>query len=223
MIRKTLDYELQTIRDDLLILSSMAESALCNSVTALKGQDVEQARRVIKNDWLINRKRHEIEMDIMVVIATQSPVTRNLRFLSSTLAVCSELKRISDYATTISRMNLQLREFGSPRLLASSYQMGIMVTDILHRAMTAFILTDAEAARQIIPEDDRCDAVYQNIYAELMDTLGKDPCNMEFVNHFLRVAHNLERAGDRVTNICERAIYVETGELSVAFARADGV
>jgi phosphate transport system protein len=212
MSRKSLDYEMQTIRDDLLILSSMVENAICQSVTALREQDLEKARQIMTNDRSINKKRYEIEAAVMVVIATQSPVTRDLRFLSSALAVCSELERIGDYAKTISKVNLRVKESGAPRFLSDSYQMGVAVMDILHRAMTAFILMDAESARRIIPEDDVCDALYQKIYNDLMNSLHKNPRDMEYVNYFLWVAHNLERAGDRVTNICERAIYVQTGE-----------
>lgn len=223
MSRKSLDHEIQTIRDDLLILSSMVETALCDSVTAVKEYDMSKSQLVMKNDSRINKKRYVIESEIVVVIATQSPVTRDLRFLSSALAICSELERIGDYAKTVAKVNLRLQEIGVPRLLGAAYNMGSATTDMLHRAMTAFVLADAEAARKIIPEDDNCDGMYQQIYAELMAFVVKDARNVEYVNNFLWIAHNLERAGDRVTNICERAIYIETGELGSDSSSMDGL
>jgi phosphate transport system protein len=223
MSRKILDYELQTICDDLLILSSMVETALCDSVTSVKEYNKEISQMVMMNDAHINKKRYAIEAEIVVVIATQSPVTRDLRFLSSALTVCSELERIGDYAKTVAKVNLRLQEIGVPRLLSTAYNMGSATMDMLHRAMTAFVLADAGTARRIIPEDDNCDGMYQQIYAELMKFIVKDVRNAEYVNNFLWIAHNLERAGDRVTNICERAIYIETGELGSDSSSMDGL
>lgn len=223
MLRKNLDDEIRNIRDDLLILSSMVETALCQSVTAMKNYDMAKLHLIIKDDKLIGQKRYEIEADIMVTIATQSPIARDLRFLSSALAICSELERIGDYAKTVAKVNLRLEEIGVPRLLTIVYNMGTTTTDMLHRAMTAFALADGESAKKIIPEDDKCDSMYQQLYAELMSFIIKDARNVEYVNNFLWIAHNLERAGDRVTNICERAIYIETGELDMNSASMDGL
>ena len=100
-----------------------------------------------------------------------------------------------------------------PRFLNMTYEMGVKTSDMLHRAMTAFIHTNAPSAVRIISDDDMIDAMYNNLYSEVMEFVIRDAHNIERVNYLLWVAHNLERAADRVTNICERTIYVETGEL----------
>jgi phosphate transport system protein len=222
MTRISLDYEIQTICDDLLILGSMVENAMLQAVTALRDHDIEKSKQVIHNDHLINKKRYETETEVMITIATQSPVANDLRFLSSSLAICSELERIGDYAKTISKVNIRLGEYGTPNIFALSHKLGCVVVDLLHKAMMSFVLLDAESAAKIIPKDDLCDSIYQKIYSELISFFVKDARNIEYVNNLIWMAHNLERAGDRVTNICERTIYVTTGNLNLESASADG-
>lgn len=213
MPRKSLDQELQIIRDDLLLLSSMVETALIESVTVLKDHDMERSRIVYDNDAYINAKRFELEGQIIVTIATQAPVLFDLRFLASALNICTELERIGDYAKTIARINLISEGISIPRLLTISYDMGIKVSDMLHLAMTAFIQSNSPSAVRIIADDDIIDSMYRQIYSELMNFVVRSAHNMDRANYLLWVVHNLERAADRVTNICERTIYVETGEL----------
>jgi phosphate transport system protein len=213
MPRQSLDKEIQIIRDNLLILSSMVETALVESVSALKEHDMEKSRIVYKNDAKINDLRFVLEGRIIVIIATQSPILFDLRFLASTLNICTELERMGDYAKTIARINLMSESIGIPRFLNIIQNMGIKVSDMLHRAMTAFIHANAPSATRIISDDDMIDAMYNNLYSELMAFVIRDARNVESVNYLLWAAHNLERAADRVTNICERTIYVDTGEL----------
>jgi len=213
MPRTNLDRQLQLIRDDLLLLGSMVETALEESVAALKEFDQSKSRAVYKNDMQINDKRFELEGQIMTVIAIQSPVLSDLRFLASALIICTELERIGDYAKTIARICMMSEGISIPRFLNTIYDMGIKTSDMLHRSMTAFIQTNARSAIRIISDDDMVDSMYANLYSDLMGFVARDAYNVECVNSLLWVGHNLERAADRVTNICERTIYVETGEL----------
>lgn len=213
MPRKSLDQKLQIIRDELLLLSSMVETALIESVTALRDHDMDKSRAVYDNDAQVNSKRFRLERLIIITIASEAPVLFDLRFLASAMNICTELERIGDYAKTIARINLMPEGLSFSRFLSMLYDMGLKTSDMLHRAMTAFIHTNAPSAVRIISDDDIIDAMYNNIYAQLMEFVIHDAHNVERVNHLLWVAHNLERAADRVTNICERTIYVETGEL----------
>jgi phosphate transport system protein len=213
MPRKILDHEIQFVCDDLLLLSSMVEIALIESVIALKDHDMEKSRLIYAQDKKINAQRFDLEGQIIITIATQSPVLFDLRFLASAMSICTELERIGDYAKTIARINIISEGINAPRLLRSTYDMGIKTSDMLHRAMTAFIHTNAPTATRIIADDDIIDLMYNDLYSDLMRYVIGDAQNIEQVNYVLWVAHNLERAADRVTNICERTIYVETGEL----------
>lgn len=213
MPRTGLDQELQIIRDDLLLLSSMVETALIESVTVLRDHDMEKSRVVYANDAQINAKRFDLEGQIIVTIATQAPVLFDLRFLASAMNICTELERIGDYAKTIARINLISEGISVPRFLSKTYEMGVKTSDMLHRAMTGFIQTNTPSAIRIIADDDIIDRMYNSLYSELMDYVIHGAHNMERANYLLWVAHNLERAADRVTNICERTVYIETGEL----------
>jgi len=213
MPRKSLDHQLKIIRDDLLYLSSMVETALVDSVSALQDHNMEKSRIVHDNDLQINARRFDLEGQIIVTIATEAPILFDLRYLASALNICTELERIGDYAKTIASINLMSEGIGVPRFLSMIYDMGVKAADMLHRAMTAFIHTNTPSAVRIITDDDIIDRLYYNLYSELMDFVVRGAHNIERVNHLLWVAHNLERAADRVTNICERTIYVETGEL----------
>jgi phosphate transport system protein len=213
MPRKSLDHQLHFICDDLLILSSMVETALVESVSALKNHDMEKSRMVFDNDARINAMRFELEGHIIVTIATQSPVLFDLRYLASAMNICTELERIGDYAKTIARINLISKGISIPRLLTITYDLGVKTSDMLHRAMTAFTHANVPSATRIISDDDIIDAMYNNLYSELMDFVVRGAHDIERANYLFWVAHNLERAADRVTNICERTIYVEMGEL----------
>jgi phosphate transport system protein len=213
MPRKSLDHELQLIRDELLLLSSMVETALIGSVTVLRDHDMEGSRIVYDNDAQINTKRIELEGQIIVTIATEAPVTTDLRFLASAMSICTELERIGDYAKTIARINLISEGISIPRLLTITYDMGVKAADMLHIAMTAFIQSNSPLAVRIMADDDVVDGMYRHVYAELMNFVIRDVENADRANYLFWVAHNLERAADRVTNICERTVYVETGEL----------
>jgi len=211
MPRLTLDQKLQNISDDMLILGSMVEQALVASVQALKENDMDKSRFVQEGDKRINFKCYQMEGDIITVIATQSPLTRDLRFLASSMNICTELERIGDYAKAIASANLLSGGVSMPGPLVIAHKMGLKGADMLHRAMTAFIEGNADAARRIIYEDDVVDALYAQLYNACIDRVIEDPRNTDRINYLLWAAHNLERSADRVTNICERAIYVKTG------------
>lgn len=211
MPRTTLDLEMQTISEDLLLLGNMVEQALVSSVQALKDHDFEKSRFIHENDENINVKRFELEGQIIVAIATQSPLTRDLRFLASCLNICTELERIGDYAKAIAHANLQSGGISIPNLLIIAKKMGLKTADMLHRSMTAFLQDDAETAQNIIFEDDVIDAHYQSLYEASIQRVIHNARYIQRVNYLLWVAHSLERSADRVTNICERTIYVKTG------------
>lgn len=212
MPRKNLDHQLHIIRDELLYLSSMVETVLVDSVIALKDHDVQRSRFIQKNAKLISTKRFALENQIIVTIALEAPILHDLRFLASALNICTELERIGDYAKTIASINMTIEGVHTQRHLNIACEMGIKVSEMLHHAMTAFIHANVSSAVLIISDDDIIDTLYTELFSGLMNFVASSMGNTELANQLLWVAHNLERAGDRVTNICERTIYVETGE-----------
>lgn len=212
MPRKTFSQEMQEIKDEILLLSSMVEQAVMNSAAALKNNDLECARQIHADDAHINRKRFEIEYSIMILIATQQPIAHDLRILAASLDICTELERMGDYAKAIANINIRSEGLSLPRILRDIYSMAEKAVDMLHRAMTAFADEDEEAAKTIILEDDVIDECYSRLYSEAIHTVLGDPGNIERANYVIWAAHNLERLGDRVTNICERVVFIMTGQ-----------
>lgn len=214
MTRKILDQQLQEIKGKLLTLGNMVERALLESAEAFRKRDLEAARRVIATDREINDRRFAIEALTIGLIATQQPVASDLRLLAAVLEIAGELERIGDYAKGIATINLRMGAMDPASIPAEISTMAQKAADMLHRALLAFANEDAEAARAIPREDDEVDALYLRIYRDLMNVVVRDPSAVERVNWLLWAAHNLERAADRVTNICERTVYAVTGEMA---------
>jgi phosphate transport system protein len=213
MLRKTFEAELQQAKDDILMLGSMVEQAVLDSVVALKKRDLKASQEIIRMDRKVNEKRFEIENEVMILIATQQPMAHDLRLLASLLDVASELERMGDYAKGIGVINLRMGNQPLLKPLVDIPRMAQKGLDMLHRALTAFVTEDAQAASTIPAEDDEVDELYIQVYRELITYIMADPSTIERANYLLWAAHNLERLADRVTNICERAIFVATGEI----------
>lgn len=214
MIRSDLNQKIQYARDQILLLGSMVEDAMHRSVRALKEHDFDASQAILENDITINRKRFEIESAIISSIATQQPLARDLRLLASILDLCTELERIGDYAKGIAVINLRSGGLSLPKILNDLHYMCEKGLDMFHRTLTAFVQEDAEQAQAIAREDDIIDALYEQVYNEVMDLVTENPMNMERGNYVVWVAHNLERMADRVTNICERTVFIVTGDFT---------
>ncbi|MGE5642740.1 MAG: phosphate signaling complex protein PhoU, partial [Byssovorax cruenta] len=187
MVRKTFESEIRQVKDDVLILGSMVEKALLDSVDALKTRDVEAARKLFLQDTEINKKRFAIESHLMVLIATQQPMAHDLRFLASCMEIISELERMGDYAKGISNINIRMGELPLLKPLIDVPRMAQKGADMLHRSLTAFVNEDVETARSLPVEDDEVDALYNQIYRELMTFVIADPKNIERANWLLWV------------------------------------
>src|SRR4026207_2492114 len=214
MLRKTFETEIQQVKDDVLLLGSMVEQAILNSVEALKKRDIKASEEIFKGDMEINKKRFNIENKLMVLIATQQPMAHDLRLLASCMEIISELERMGDYAKGIANINIRMGDTPLLKPLIDVPRMAQKGADMLHRSLTAFVPEAAATAQALPVEDDEVDALYNQIYRELMTFVIADPKTIEQANWLLWVAHNLERFADRVTNICERTIFIATGEMA---------
>ena len=224
MPRETLDRKVQNLLDQILILDSMVESAVRESVDALRRQDIELARRIYIGDRQINEQRFTLENDIIITLATAQPImATDLRQIASILEVVGELERMGDYAKGIAKIALLIGKQPHVKPLIDIPRMADIAVDMLHRAVGAFVTKDADAAREIPKEDEEVDALYNQVYRELVTLTFTDPSIIDRANHLMWAAHNLERLADRVTNICERTIYIATGTLEEISASDDEV
>jgi phosphate transport system protein len=214
MARETFERQLQTILDQVLVLGSMVEQAVLEALDTLKRRDQAAARRIYEADLHINETRYSIESGCITLIATQQPMARDVRFLAAILEIITELERIGDYAKGICKITQIISEETiDPVLIDELQQMADQGLDMLRRALDAFVISDAETAREIPLEDSKVDDLYNQIYRQLMQEMVSDITTIDRANHIMWAAHNLERMSDRVTNICERIVYVATGEM----------
>lgn len=211
--RETFDRALQHLLDEVMVLGSMVEQAVIQAVDSLKRRDFEASKRIYHNDKYINLKRYDIEQKCLTLIATQQPMARDLRLLAAILEIITELERIGDYAKGIARINLLIGDEPLVKPLIDIPRMAEIGVDMLRRSLTAFMNRDAAEARIIPDTDDEVDRLYNQVYKDLLDIIIKDPSVTDRANHLLWAAHNLERLADRVTNICERIVFVQTGEI----------
>lgn len=212
--RETFENQLKELLDNLLVMGSMVEGSIKGSVDCLKQRDLEGSKRIILADLKINQKHFEIENQCLLIIATQQPMARDVRLLAAVLEIVTELERIGDYAKGIGKINLLLGNQTLVKPLIDIPRMAEISLDMLHRALGAFVSGDVEAARAIPKEDDMVDQLYNQVYRELLTYMIADPTTIDRGNYLLWAAHNLERMADRVTNICERTLYMVTGEMS---------
>jgi len=213
MPRNAFDRELKDLEKRLQELGSTVEEAVVGAVDALKRRDLKKAEQIIDADQLVNQMRYAIEQETFVVIATQQPMAVDLRTLAAVLEIATELERIGDYAKGIARIAIKMGTEPFVKPLIDIPRMAEKARNMLHRGLQAFFGRNTELAREIPTEDDEMDALYDQIFRELITYIITDPKLVERASYLIWVAHNLERAADRVVNICERVIFMVTGEL----------
>ncbi len=213
MARDNLLLHIHQVQDELLLMGSMVEQATIKSIECLKKKDIEGAKAIYNADSVINEKRYAIENSILILIATQQPLAHDLRLLAALLEISAEIERMGDYAKGIAKVVVRLGETDIPLPLREIEEMAALAVDMLHRALTAFVAEDPLTARKIPAEDDKVDKLYQQVQKLVIQEMVKEARVIDSINLFMWVAHNLERMADRVSNICERTVFVATGEL----------
>lgn len=211
--RMTFDRHLKRLMDEVLILGSLVEQAVFKSVDALRRQDRNLAKVIYQQDQIINERRYAIENECIILLATQQPMGRDVRYLAAIMEIITELERIGDYAKGISKINLMMGEVHYPEIMQELQVMADMGLAMLRRALAAFTASDVEAARAIALDDDQVDAQYNRVHRMMLQKMVEDPAQAEEASFLAWAAHNLERLADRVINICERIVYVNTGEV----------
>ena len=213
MPRESYESDLNTVREELLVLATMAGDALTGSIRILRERLSDEGAILIENDERINEKCHDIEEACLNLVATQQPVAGDLRLLFSTMQIAMQLERIADYAKGIARINAMLPPGPHIKPLVDIPRMGVIATSMLRESIEAFLTGDAEAAEKIPARDMELDLLYAQVYRVLLTHVMAEPKRIDDAMKLTFVAHNLERVGDRVVNICERVIYYLTGDV----------
>jgi phosphate transport system protein len=213
MTRTLFEEELSEIKEDMLVMADMVDTAIHRSIDALKNREVELAKQVIADDLKINAKRFEIEEECLEIIARHQPLATDLRTIVAVLHIIVDLERMGDHAEGTAKIAIMLASDPPLKPYIDIPRMAEVATRMLRDSLEAFKLRDTEWARRICDQDDEVDYLYDQVYKELLVYMLNDPKTIERATHVTWVAHNLERIADRVTNICERVVYMVEGKM----------
>lgn len=213
MARQSFHQELRAIEESVIQMASLVETEIARGVEALGNRDTVLATEVINSDREVNEMQRGIRSRCIGVMALQAPVARDLRELVTVQLVINELERMGDHAVGIAKQTMRIREYETLPVVQQLVAMSSIVTEQVRMGIQAFIDVNVQQAREVCTQDDEVDARYRKVTADLLDLMARDGSLIPPVTGLLFAAHDLERIGDRVTNICEDVIYMVTGEI----------
>ena len=212
--RDVFSREMQKVRADVVRMGELVASAIDASVGALSRLDQQAAAAVVVQDRNINLAQTELSSLISTTIATQAPVAGDLRFLISLSHVSYELERIGDHAAGVARQTVRLlSESTDGRLVGNTGldQLGELASSALHGILLALIDLDVAAARKVAAQDDEMDRLYHSYFSRTLERMRREAAWVDVGAHLLFAAKDLERIGDRGTNIAEEVVFLSTG------------
>jgi len=212
-VRKTYSQELEHLQQLLLEMGAMAEELIKDSVKSLIEKDVALADRTIAADDEVDKKEAEIDALCMKLLALQQPMAGDLRLIGSILKIVTDVERLSDHTTKIAKKAKILSELPQLKPYVDLPEMASRVIEMFKLSLDAFIRHDHAMAVKIIEMDSAIDEYNHKIFSDLVQYMIKDPSCINYVSHLMVVVQSLERIADHVTNICERIIFIATGDL----------
>jgi len=211
--RATFHDHLREVEEDVLTMGNMVVKAIDRSMEALKKRDLNLAHQIIADDTQINKRRFSIEDKCVVLIATQQPIESDLRIVVAVLNILTELERIGDYAEGIAKIVIMIGDEAPLKPLIDIPRMGEITRDMIKESLQSFATRDVELAMRVVSLDNIVDSLYDQVFRELLTFMMVDPKTTNRATRLIWIAHNLERAADRATNICERVVYTVTGKM----------
>lgn len=211
-MRRNFNEELKGLKNKMLKMGSMVEEAIYRSIESLKEQDLEKATKVMEDDDRIDEYEKELEEECTKLIALQQPVARDLRTIIVISKLATDLERMGDHASNIANMVHQIGDESLIKPLIDIPRMTDLVTRRLQESLDAFVNKDIELAKKIAREDEEIDILDEQILRELLTFMMEDPSTIKQGIYLMFISRFLERIGDHSTNICERVVYMATGE-----------
>lgn len=204
---------LKGLKDELVKMGTLVEKALGGSVDALKNRNTPLARKTMADDAAIDQMRYETENRCIDLISAGLTSRADLRIVVAVLNMATEMERIGDYAAGIAKIVILIGDEPPLKPLIDIPRMCEMTIEMVRSSLEAFQTSDVESAKKVITMDATIDGLYDQIFRELLTFMMMDPKTISRATRLIWVAHNLERAADRATNISERVIYTITGRL----------
>lgn len=202
-----------SIKEDIVRLAELVDKAIGQAMVSLQERDAGLARKIIDDDDAINNLRFKVEEECLTLIATQQPAATDLRAIVAAMNIVVDVERMGDYAAGIAKTVVRMGDEPLLKPLIDIPRMVELSRQMLREAIKAYAARDAAKAREIAGRDDEMDLLYKAIFDELVEIMAVTPDSATRATYLLWVAHNLERMGDRVTNIAERVVFITTGDM----------
>jgi len=210
--REVFDRELLQVRAGVVRMGELVAVAIDRAVDAMARRDQVAAAAIVADDQAINAAQVELAALVITTIATQAPVAGDLRFVLSLSHITYELERIGDHAAGVAK---QVPKVGIAHGPGSSNldRMGELASGILHGVLRSLVDLDVDEARRVAAQDDEIDKLYHAYFERSLERMRLEPDWVDVGAHLLFAAKDLERIGDRVTNIAEEVVFLATGEV----------
>lgn len=212
MARKVFEANLQELHNDLIRMGSIVEKQIYDCIDALVTQNTEKAERIMKNDDIVDEMEREIEDKAIKLIAMQQPLAIDLRNIFTMTKIVTDLERMADHAVDVAKITLRLKDEKYVKQLVSIPKMAEIVVLMIRDALDAYVAGDVEKAYAVCKRDDEVDAIYKEVFRELLQVMIEDQNKVNQATQFIFICKWLERIADHTTNICEWTIYLVTGE-----------
>jgi phosphate transport system protein len=208
-----LERQIDKLKNMLLAMSAEVEASVRHAVTALEKMDAELAQKVMDGDERIDLMEVDLEEECLKVLALYQPVAIDLRFIVAVLKINNDLERIGDMAANIARRTLELCDQGGVEAPFNAGLMAEKVQAMLKKSLDALVNLDADLARSVLAADDEVDKINYAIHDRVIDSIRRNPAQLENYIRVLLAGRHLERIADHAANIAEDVIYLVEGEI----------
>jgi phosphate transport system protein len=207
------DDELRSLKEKILKVGSLVETAINDSIRSLVERDSDLARKVIKNDHEINALDVEIDEECTRLIALRQPKARDLRFIITTMKITTDLERMGDLAVNIAERAIELNEEPQLKPYIDIPRMAEIAQDMVRNALDAFVRGCTDLPYEIIKREEEVDDLTEQVFNELLIFMMRDPETVTRATRITYIAKYLERIADHATNITEMVLYLCHGKM----------
>lgn len=204
--------ELELVKEKTLKQGSLVETMVERAVSSLVDRDSRLAEEVIASDQKVDALDVEIEEDCLRLLALHQPAARDLRFITTAMKITTDLERMADQAVNIGQRAIELNEEPQLKPYIDIPIMSQLSQKMMRDALDAFVHRDADLARQVIPADNKVDALKNQIFRELLTFMMEDPRTIPRAIRLILVSRHLERIADHATNIAEMVVFLVEGK-----------
>ncbi len=208
MERHHFESEMQALKSQLLTMGGLVENRIHRAVDSLIHRNEREAKKVIDSDVEINDLQIEIDERCLKILATQTPVAVDLRFIAAAMKINSDLERMGDQAVNIAENTLKCLDRPPLKPFIDLPRMAALAQEMTRDALDAFVRRDADLARDVLRRDDVVDDLKDQVFRELLTYMMADPGTIEQALSLILISRNLERVADHATNIAEDVIFM---------------